>query len=161
MQALTKACRFIGVHALQAKIGEELKESSTNYTLMGCYYQSVFSYGRSRERRAYEVPQSTVSEQDTLPMYLSRFLSLRQLCSRNLNVTEALKMLLDTLKWREEFNIEAALKEEYPTDVFGNLGHIFGRDKLNHPVTYVLYCSMFSVDEPRNDLSCSVFFFQI
>ncbi len=62
MQPLTKTCRFIGVHALQAKIGEELKESSTNYTLW--VLLSIRLLLRTpTERRAYEVPQSTVSEQ--------------------------------------------------------------------------------------------------
>jgi len=100
----------------RANIGEELKESSTNYTLWGVTVN----------------PSSPPDARGSV--VLMKFLR-----ARNLNVTEALKMLLDTLKWREEFNVEAALKEEYPTDVFGNLGHIFGRDKLNHPVTYNLY----------------------
>ena len=43
-------------------------------------------------------------------------------------------MLTNTLKWREEFNIEAALKEEYPEDIFGTLGYISGKDKEGRPV---------------------------
>ena len=39
---------------------------------------------------------------------------------RNLNVDDAVTMLTNTLKWREEFNIEAALKEEYPEKKFSD-----------------------------------------
>lgn len=47
-------------------------------------------------------------------------------------------MFVATLRWREEFNVEAALKEEFPEDVFGSVGHIYGKDKGGRPVLYVL-----------------------
>jgi len=100
----------------RTKIAEELKEASTNFSLWGVTIN----------------PASPPDARGSV--ILMKFLR-----ARNLNVGDALKMLLDTLKWREDFNIEAAMKEEYPADVFGNLGHIFGRDKENHPVTYNLY----------------------
>lgn len=46
-------------------------------------------------------------------------------------------MLIDTLKWRIEFKVDEILKEEFPEDVFGNVGYIYGKDKGSRPVTYV------------------------
>ena len=43
-------------------------------------------------------------------------------------------MLTDTLKWREEFKIDELMTEEFPADVFGQLGHISGVDKGGRPV---------------------------
>lgn len=59
--------------------------------------------------------------------------------ARNMNVDAAGEMLLATLRWREEMNIDAILKEEFPHDVFGALGRIYGYDKEGRPVTYNLY----------------------
>jgi hypothetical protein len=56
---------------------------------------------------------------------------------RNLNVDEADKMLVATLRWREEFKVEEAVKEEFPQEIFGNLGHVYGKDKEGRPVVYV------------------------
>lgn len=53
-------------------------------------------------------------------------------------------MLIATLRWRDEFDVDAALKEEYPEDIFGNLGHIYGHDKGGRPVVYVLRCHLMS-----------------
>ncbi|TRM65468.1 CRAL-TRIO domain-containing protein [Schizophyllum amplum] len=64
---------------------------------------------------------------------------MKFLRARNLNVAEAKTMLTNTLKWRQEFGIEAALKEEYPKDVFGSLGYISGKDKQGRPVVYNVY----------------------
>lgn len=50
-------------------------------------------------------------------------------------------MLVSTLRWRESFNVEAAMKEEFPQDVFGQIGHIFGNDKAGRPVVYVALTS--------------------
>jgi hypothetical protein len=57
---------------------------------------------------------------------------------RNLNVNEAREMLVSTLRWRESFNVDAAVKEEFPADIFGKVGHLWGRDKAGRPVVYVL-----------------------
>jgi phosphatidylinositol transfer protein SFH5 len=54
---------------------------------------------------------------------------------RNLNVTEAHTMMVQTLRWRDEFNVEAAVKENFPEDVFGQLGRVYGHDKEGRPVT--------------------------
>jgi phosphatidylinositol transfer protein SFH5 len=56
---------------------------------------------------------------------------------RNLNINEARDMLVSTLRWRESFNVEAAMKEEFPRDIFGQVGHNFGHDKAGRPVVYV------------------------
>jgi hypothetical protein len=48
-------------------------------------------------------------------------------------------MFISTLRWRDEFNVEAACKEEFPQDVFGQLGHIYGKDKQGRPVVYNIY----------------------
>jgi hypothetical protein len=54
---------------------------------------------------------------------------------RNLNVNDAKTMMIDTLRWREEFKIEEAMKETYP-DVFNSFGHLYGRDKEGRPFMY-------------------------
>ncbi|KAJ3521781.1 hypothetical protein NMY22_g12167 [Coprinellus aureogranulatus] len=64
---------------------------------------------------------------------------MKFLRARNLSVTAAREMLVNTLRWRESFNIEAALKEEFPKDLFDNMGVIYGKDKGNRPVVYNLY----------------------
>lgn len=46
-------------------------------------------------------------------------------------------MLVNTLRWRESFNVESVLKEEFPEDVFGGMGKISGLDKEKRPVMYV------------------------
>ncbi|KAJ7173750.1 CRAL TRIO domain-containing protein [Mycena filopes] len=64
---------------------------------------------------------------------------MKFLRARNLNPTTASEMFVATLRWREEFNVDAAVKEEFPQDVFGKLGHIFGKDKAGRPVIYNIY----------------------
>ena len=54
-----------------------------------------------------------------------------------MNVELAKEMMVHTLRWRDEFGVEAAVAEKFPEDVFGNLGHIYGRSKNNQPITYV------------------------
>ncbi|KAK0467166.1 CRAL-TRIO domain-containing protein [Desarmillaria tabescens] len=53
--------------------------------------------------------------------------------------TEARSMLIGTLRWRSEFNVEAAMKEEFPADIFDPLGHVYGKDKEDRPVVYNIY----------------------
>jgi len=48
-------------------------------------------------------------------------------------------MLISTLRWRKSFDVEAAMKEQFPEDVFGQLGKIYGKDKEGRPVAYVRY----------------------
>lgn len=64
---------------------------------------------------------------------------IKFLRARNLNVHEARDMLVSTLRWRESFNVEAAMKEEFPQNVFGQLGYNFGHDKAGRPVVYNVY----------------------
>ncbi|KAG6897825.1 hypothetical protein C0992_010630 [Termitomyces sp. T32_za158] len=64
---------------------------------------------------------------------------MKFLRARNLNVDEARDMFVSTLRWRTSINIDEVLKEEFPEDVFGNVGHIFGRDRQGRPVVYNIY----------------------
>lgn len=74
-------------------------------------------------------------------MFLRSLYSLlvlsRGVWTRNLSVTDARTMMVATLRWRESFDIAAVMQEEYPQDVFGKLGHIYGKDKDGRPVTFV------------------------
>ncbi|KAJ6485875.1 CRAL-TRIO domain-containing protein [Mycena sanguinolenta] len=64
---------------------------------------------------------------------------MKFLRARNLNATAAAEMFVATLRWRDEFKVDDLLKEEFPQDVFGQLGHIYGRDKEGRPVVYNVY----------------------
>lgn len=44
-------------------------------------------------------------------------------------------MMISTLKWRKEFKADSILTEEFPQDIFGAVGHVFGKDKDGRPVT--------------------------
>ncbi len=55
-------------------------------------------------------------------------------------------MLVGTLRWRSEFDVEAAVKEEFPADVFDSLGHVYGKDKQGRPVVYV-FCTLIVVSQ--------------
>jgi len=59
--------------------------------------------------------------------------------ARNLNVDEAQKMLIETLRWREEFKVNEVIQEEFPAEIFGKLGRVYGHDKENRPIVYNLY----------------------
>jgi len=56
---------------------------------------------------------------------------------RYLNPTEAKDMFISTLRWRQSFDVEGAMKEKFPEDIFGKLGKIYGKDNQGHPVSYV------------------------
>ncbi|KAG6335261.1 hypothetical protein ID866_3817 [Astraeus odoratus] len=76
----------------------------------------------------------TKSQDARVSVILMKFLR-----ARNLNPDEAKAMLISTLRWRRSFDVEGAMKEQFPEDVFGKLGKIYGRDRQGHPVTYNLY----------------------
>lgn len=59
--------------------------------------------------------------------------------ARNLNVDDAEKMLIATLKWRDEFNVNEVVNEQFDEKIFGSLGRISGKDKEGCPVVYNLY----------------------
>lgn len=44
-------------------------------------------------------------------------------------------MMSATLRWREEIGIEALMKEEFPKEVFGAVGHNYKTDKEGRPVS--------------------------
>ena len=58
-----------------------------------------------------------------------------QISGRELNVENAANMMISTFKWRNEFKTDELVTEEFPQDVFGPVGHIFGTDKVRRPVT--------------------------
>lgn len=64
---------------------------------------------------------------------------IKFLRARNLNVSSAKSALIATLRWRDEFDIDSAMKEQFPPEIFSKLGHNYGRDKEGRPVTYNLY----------------------
>ncbi|KIM90576.1 hypothetical protein PILCRDRAFT_812334 [Piloderma croceum F 1598] len=64
---------------------------------------------------------------------------IKFLRARNLNPTSAAEMLTATLRWRDQFKVTEAIKEEFPDDVFGKLGYVYGKDKSGRPVAYNLY----------------------
>ena len=59
---------------------------------------------------------------------------------RNLSIPDTRDKLIDTLRWRDSFNVESVLKEDFPQDVFGSLAHISGTDKDGRLVMYA--CSI-------------------
>ncbi|KAJ2915480.1 hypothetical protein MD484_g4931, partial [Candolleomyces efflorescens] len=78
-------------------------------------------------------PQSPKSDA-RVSVILMKFLR-----ARNLNPTAAREMLVNTLRWRESFNVESLLKEEFPQDIFGGMAKISGVDKDKRPVVYNVY----------------------
>ena len=65
-------------------------------------------------------------------------------------------MLISTLRWRKSFDVEAAMKEQFPEDVFGQLGKIYGKDKEGRPVAYVHYpLTMTHADTSCEGITCT------
>lgn len=63
---------------------------------------------------------------------------------RDFDVQRAIERFSATVKWRHEFNIESLLTETFPEEIFGKVGHVFGRDKEGRPITYVC--------DPKNNM---------
>ncbi|EJU03520.1 CRAL/TRIO domain-containing protein [Dacryopinax primogenitus] len=59
--------------------------------------------------------------------------------AQTMNVEAAKKMLLDTLRWRAEFDPAKAAEEPFDEAVFGKAGHMFGRDPDGRPIQYNIY----------------------
>ncbi|KAI0047853.1 CRAL/TRIO domain-containing protein [Auriscalpium vulgare] len=53
-----------------------------------------------------------------------------------LDVAEAKKNMIATLRWREEFKADEVTAEHFP-EAYGKLGHIHGEDKQGRPVIYM------------------------
>lgn len=77
---------------------------------------------------------------------------MKWLRARNLNVAEAKTMMIATLRWRDEFKVEDAVRETFPADVFGKLGYIYGKDKQGRPVTYNFYGANKDLDAVFGDV---------
>ncbi|THH05411.1 hypothetical protein EW145_g4811 [Phellinidium pouzarii] len=64
---------------------------------------------------------------------------MKFLRARALKVEDAKKMLISTLKWRIDFKVDDLAKEDFPEEIFGNLGLIYGKDKEGRPMNYNIY----------------------
>ncbi|PAV19650.1 CRAL TRIO domain-containing [Pyrrhoderma noxium] len=89
-------------------------------------------YGKSESIKLWGVTLDTSNAKSSV--ILMKFLR-----ARDLDVDKAKEMLVKTLKWRIEFKTDDLLNEEFPQDIFGNVGHIYGNDKEGRPITYNLY----------------------
>lgn len=101
------------------------------------HYPERSHLGRTDQRRSYEVPSCTVSN-----MICGVFnVSVPRSCVdyRELKVDDAETSMIATLRWREEFKITELLNEQFPEEIFGGVGRVFGHDKEGRPVTYVIY----------------------
>ncbi|KAJ3050370.1 hypothetical protein HK097_008676 [Rhizophlyctis rosea] len=65
-------------------------------------------------------------------------LLLKFLRARDFDVQKATQMIIDTLKWRKEFNIVGLMNETFPK-AYDELGVVYGQDRLGNPVTYNFY----------------------
>ncbi|KAI0683682.1 CRAL-TRIO domain-containing protein [Cytidiella melzeri] len=81
-----------------------------------------------------DVDPSNPAKDARVSVVLMKFLRAREL-----KVQDAESMLLATLKWRQEFKVDQLLSEEFPEEVFGGVGRVFGHDKEGRPVTYNIY----------------------
>ncbi|KAJ2312499.1 Non-classical phosphatidylinositol transfer protein (PITP) [Coemansia sp. RSA 2705] len=81
------------------------------------------------------LPSADAAERDLrVDVILAKFLK-----ARNGDVKLAREMLVNTLKWRAEFGIAGILDEQFPEEVFGNVGYLYGHDGSGRPVTYNFY----------------------
>ncbi|KAJ2848920.1 Non-classical phosphatidylinositol transfer protein (PITP) [Coemansia brasiliensis] len=80
------------------------------------------------------LPTETAERDLRIDVILSKFIR-----ARNNDIKLAREMLVNTLKWRAEFGVEGILQEEFPHDVFGNVGYLYGHDNDGRPVTYNFY----------------------
>jgi phosphatidylinositol transfer protein SFH5 len=54
--------------------------------------------------------------------------------TRNLNVDKTQEKLIAMLRWREEYGANEAANEAFPDELFGNIGHVYGKDRRGRPV---------------------------
>jgi len=72
--------------------------------------------------------------------------------ARALDVDEASKMLISTLKWRAEFRAASTVNEKFDPNIFGRLGYVHGKDKEGRPITYNIYGGDQDLKEVFGDL---------
>ncbi|KAJ3044478.1 hypothetical protein HDV00_001905 [Rhizophlyctis rosea] len=65
-------------------------------------------------------------------------LLLKFLRARDFDVQKATQMIIDTLKWRKEFDTISLMQETFPP-AYDELGIVYGNDKSGNPVTYNFY----------------------
>ena len=59
---------------------------------------------------------------------------IRYVC-RELNMENATNMMISTLKWREEFEVDEFATDDSLQKAFSSVGCVFGKDKDGRPVT--------------------------
>ncbi|KAJ1798037.1 Non-classical phosphatidylinositol transfer protein (PITP), partial [Coemansia sp. RSA 2598] len=92
--------------------------------------------GKEIDAALWGVPLVSASGERDLrvDVILNKFIKAR----RN-DVEQAQEMLKNTLVWREKFNVADIMNEEFPEDVFANVGFVYGHDPEGRPVTYNTY----------------------
>ncbi|KAF7309950.1 CRAL-TRIO domain-containing protein [Mycena indigotica] len=90
------------------------------------------------------------ARQESKPNRCKRNVSFRVPSSLSTGIT--FSRFVETLRWRDEFKVDDACKEEFPEDVFGKLGHIYGRDKEGRPVVYNVYGGNSDIDAVFGDV---------
>ncbi|ELU43547.1 beta-xylosidase [Rhizoctonia solani AG-1 IA] len=66
--------------------------------------------------------------------FWTTLLSEASIGHRALDIDEAGKMLVATLKWRAEFRAADTINEQFDENVFGKLGYVHGKDKEGRPL---------------------------
>ncbi|KAJ3300645.1 hypothetical protein HK104_008579 [Borealophlyctis nickersoniae] len=84
------------------------------------------------------VPMQPLPHTDTSTAASQTLLLLKFLRAKDFKTAEAAQMLINTLKWRKEFDTEKLAGEVFPTE-FEDLGMVYGKDKSGKPVTYNFY----------------------
>ncbi|KAJ1858859.1 Non-classical phosphatidylinositol transfer protein (PITP) [Coemansia sp. RSA 1822] len=79
-------------------------------------------------------PSPSADRDLRIDVILGKFLK-----ARTNDVHLARTMLVNTLQWRAEYGTDSILDEQFPDDVFGHVGMLYGRDKDGRPVTYNFY----------------------
>ncbi|KAI8070364.1 CRAL-TRIO domain-containing protein [Gongronella butleri] len=92
------------------------------------------AYGSTDVFTLWNVPLDSESTDPRLVVLLVKFIR-----ARDLSMPAARKMLIDTLKWRKEFNADNLLNETFDESVFSPIGFIHGKDKQNRLVCYNFY----------------------
>ncbi|KAI8062344.1 CRAL-TRIO domain-containing protein [Gilbertella persicaria] len=93
------------------------------------------AFGSSDVYTLWTVLLDKSSEDDRIKVVLVKFLR-----ARNLDISAAKTMLINTLKWRKEFSADTLLEETFDEQAFNDsIGFLYKHDKEKRPVTYNFY----------------------
>ncbi|KAL4571974.1 hypothetical protein LXL04_018742 [Taraxacum kok-saghyz] len=112
------------------ELRSRLEDSILNYTLIGEKYKAN---DHLRELHLWGVPLLPSRGLEKTDIILKKFLK-----AKDYNVQNAFDMIVNTIKWREDFNVDKVFDEEFGSDL-DNIGHIEGKDKAGHPLCYQLF----------------------